>query len=159
MGKMAKTVDGYINGTALNSLQSLNTVPLISGSLFEYACCQERLHQVTHLFLPRAEASGMFEVTDCDLKMPDSSRPPRSLEAPKCNLKSSNSSLLRLEHEIRRKAVNIPFDNLDEISGLHPIKLCKVGIEHNLLLTDEQNRFLNLFARDQRLIIYHTRTS
>lgn len=67
--------------------------------------------------------------------------------------------LAELEHKVFREPLQVPFDRLHKNPRFNSVKLCQVGIEHHLLLTDEQNSFLNLFARDQSLIIYHIRTN
>jgi len=51
------------------------------------------------------------------------------------------------EHEIGRKPIAIAFDLLIQPLGCDAVNRCKVGVEHNLMSTDQQDRSLDSFCR------------
>lgn len=57
--------------------------------------------------------------------------------------------MIKLKHEVGREAFNVPLDLLVEASGLDAIELCEIGVEKDLLSSDEEDTALDAFNRYQ----------
>ena len=51
----------------------------------------------------------------------------------------------RLEHEIFRKAFNVPANGQVEVAGGYLVELCQVGVEHNLVASDKVDAAFDQF--------------
>ena len=54
-----------------------------------------------------------------------------------------------LEHEVTWKALFVPFDRTHQDLGLDPVHGRKIGVEHDLVPTQRQDRALDAFHRDE----------